>query len=170
MVRNAGLRQRSLFVLSGLGLLAGVVFVLIQFRATLIFAIFLYYASRPIYRKLESRSMPSYLSRYNLPYRRQVLAVTTIAIFLLPFLLLFTYTLVLVIPAAQQFIGRNNLGSRYLSAVQSAGSSGLPEPISGLQISDLLAMDPEEIVGLLNQSGVQTWVEQTLGTLFNWLW
>jgi predicted PurR-regulated permease PerM len=96
-----------------------------------------------------------------------VLAVTTIAIFLLPFLLLFTYTLVLVIPAAQQFIGRNNLASRYLSAVQSADGSGLPEPISGLQISDLLAMDPEEIVGLLNRSGVQTWVEQTLGTLLN---
>lgn len=167
MERNAGLRQRSLFVLSGLGLLVGVVFVLVQFRATLIFAIFLYYASRPIYRKLESRSMPSSLSQYNLPYRRQVLAVTTIAIFLLPFLLLFTYTLVLVVPAAQQFIGRNNLGSKYLSAVQSADSSGLPDPISGLQISDLAAMDPEEIVALLNQSGVQTWVEQTIGSLIN---
>ncbi|EMA26698.1 HTR-like protein, partial [Haloarcula marismortui ATCC 33799] len=167
MKRSTRFQQRSLFALGGLGLLIGVAFVLVQFRATLIFTVFLYYASRPIYRKLESVSTPSYFSEYSLPYRRQILAVTTISVFLLPFLLLFTYTLVLVVPAVQQFIGQNDLASEYLSAIQSADSGGLPEPITGLQISDLLDMSPEEIVTVLNAPSVRTWIEQTLGTLIS---
>ncbi|AAV44483.1 HTR-like protein (plasmid) [Haloarcula marismortui ATCC 43049] len=167
MKRSTRFQQRSLFAIGGLGLLIGVAFVLVQFRATLIFTVFLYYASRPIYRKLESVSTPSYFSEYSLPYRRQILAVTTISVFLLPFLLLFTYTLALVVPAVQQFIGQNDLASGYLSAIQSADSGGLPEPIAGLQISDLLDMSPEEIVTILNAPSVRTWIEQTLGTLIS---
>ncbi|WP_049911494.1 AI-2E family transporter [Halorubrum distributum] len=186
MEYSSGLRRRILFGIGGLGLVAAVVFVLIQFQATLIFAIFLYYASRPIYRKLKSLSLPSRLQGHRVPYRRQVLAMVTIAIFLLPFLFLLTYTLVLVVPEIQRLAGGDGPGVAYLSALQSAQGSGLPGPLPGvaylsalqsaqgsglpgplvgLEISDILVLSPEEVVAILNDPAVQTWVEQMVATL-----
>jgi len=150
-----------------LGLVIAVVFVLIQFQATLIFTIFLYYASRPIYRKLENLSLPSRLQGRYLPYRRQVLAVATISIFLLPFLFLLVYTLVLVVPEIQRFVGGNSSGVAYLSALQSAQGSGLPAPLVGVAVSDILAMNPEEVAAILNNPAVQTWVERIVATLLD---
>jgi predicted PurR-regulated permease PerM len=164
---DARLRRRILFGIGGLGLLIAVVFVLIQFQATLVFTVFLYYASRPIYRKLDDFSLPSRLEGGYLPYRRQVLAVATIAVFLLPFLFLLTYTLVLVVPEIQRFVGRNGPGAAYLSALQSAQGSGLPAPLVGLEISDILAMSPEEVAAILNNPAVQTWAERTVATLID---
>jgi len=165
MEYNSGLRRRILFGIGGLGLVTAVVFVLTQFQATLIFTIFLYYASRPIYSKLEDLSLPSRLQGRRVPYRRQVLAVATIAIFLLPFLFLLTYTLVLVVPEIQRLAGGDGPGVAYLSALQSAQGSGLPGPLVGLEISDILVMSPEEVVAILNDPAVQTWVEQLVATL-----
>ncbi|OYR81731.1 AI-2E family transporter [Halorubrum sp. E3] len=165
MEYSSGLRRRILFGIGGLGLVTAVIFVLIQFQATLIFAIFLYYASRPIYRKLESLSLPSRLQGRRVPYRRQVLAMATIAIFLLPFLFLLTYTLVLVVPEIQRLAGGDGPGVAYLSALQSAQGSGLPGPLVGLEISDILVLSPEEVVAILNDPAVQTWVEQMVATL-----
>ena len=164
---DARLRRRILFGIGGLGLLIAVVFVLIQFQAALVFTVFLYYASRPIYRKLDNLSLPSRLEGGYLPYRRQVLAVATIAVFLLPFLFLLTYTLVLVVPEIQRFVGRNGPGAAYLSALQSAQGSGLPAPLVGLEISDILAMSPEEVAAILNNPAVQTWAERTVATLID---
>ncbi|WP_424014197.1 AI-2E family transporter [Halorubrum xinjiangense] len=165
MEYSSGLRRRILFGIGGLGLVTAVVFVLIQFQATLIFTIFLYYASRPIYRKLENLSLPSRLQGRRVPYRRQVLAMATIAIFLLPFLFLLTYTLVLVVPEIQRLAGGDGPGVAYLSALQSAQGSGLPGPLVGLEISDILALSPEEVVAILNDPAVQAWVEQMAATL-----
>ncbi|SNR79280.1 Predicted PurR-regulated permease PerM [Halorubrum ezzemoulense] len=165
MEYSSGLRRRIIFGIGGLGLVAAVIFVLIQFQATLIFAIFLYYASRPIYRKLENLSLPSRLQGHRVPYRRQVLAMVTIAIFLLPFLFLLTYTLVLVVPEIQRLAGGDGPGVAYLSALQSAQGSGLPGPLVGLEISDILVLSPEEVVAILNDPAVQTWVEQMVATL-----
>ncbi|MDB2253377.1 AI-2E family transporter [Halorubrum ezzemoulense] len=165
MEYSSGLRRRSIFGIGGLGLVAAVIFVLIQFQATLIFAIFLYYASRPIYRKLENLSLPSRLQGHRVPYRRQVLAMVTIAIFLLPFLFLLTYTLVLVVPEIQRLAGGDGPGAAYISALQSAQGSGLPGPLVGLEISDILGLSPEEVVAILNDPAVQTWVEQIVATL-----
>ncbi|WP_135662281.1 AI-2E family transporter [Halorhabdus rudnickae] len=167
MKYDAALRRRALFGVGGLGLLTAVVFVLIQFQATLVFTVFLYYASRPIYRKLENLSFPSQLQRHHLPYRRQVLAVTTIAIFLLPFLFLLTYTLVLVVPEIQRIVGGNGPGAAYLSALQSAQGSGLPTPLVGLEFSDLLAMNPQEVTAILNDPAVQAWAQRTVATLLD---
>lgn len=167
MKYDATLRRRTLFGLGGLGLLIAVVFVLVQFQATLVFTVFLYYASRPIYRKLENLSLPSRLRRHHLPYRRQVLAVTTIAIFLLPFLFLLTYTLVLVVPEIQRFVGGSGPGAAYLSALQSAQGSGLPAPLVGLEFSDMLAMNPQEVAAILNNPAVQAWAERTVATLID---
>ena len=164
---DARLRRRILFGIGGVGLLVAVVFILIQFQATLIFTIFLYYASRPIYRKLENISLPSQLQGRHIPYRRQVLAVTTIAVFLLPFLFLLTYTLVLVVPEIQRLVGGNGPGASYLSALQSAQGSGLPAPLVGLEINEILEMSPEEVAAILNDSAVQTWVEQMVATVID---
>ncbi|TKX71971.1 AI-2E family transporter, partial [Halorubrum sp. GN11_10-6_MGM] len=165
MEYSSGLRRRIIFGIGGLGLLAAVIFVLIQFQATLIFTIFLYYASRPIYHKLENLSLPSRFQGHRVPYRRQGLAMVTIAIFLLPFLFLLTYTLVLVVPEIQRLAGGDGPGAAYISALQSAQGSGLPGPLVGLEISDILGLSPEEVVAILNDPAVQTWVEQIVATL-----
>jgi len=165
MEYSSGLRRRIIFGIGGLGLVAAVIFVLIQFQATLIFTIFLYYASRPIYHKLENLSLPSRLQGHRVPYRRQGLAMATIAIFLLPFLFLLTYTLVLVVPEIQRLAGGDGPGAAYISALQSAQGSGLPGPLVGLEISDILGLSPEEVVAILNDPAVQTWVEQIVATL-----
>jgi predicted PurR-regulated permease PerM len=167
MQYDAALRRRTLFGLGGVGLLVAVVFILIQFQATLVFTVFLYYASRPIYRKLENVSLPSQLQPRRLPYRRQVLAVATIAIFLLPFLFLLGYTLVLVVPEVQRFVGGGGPGAGYLSALQSVRGSGLPAPLVGVALSDLLAMNPEEVAAILDDSAVQAGVERTVATLIS---
>jgi len=167
MKYDAALRRRALFGLGGLGLLAAVVFVLAQFEATLVFAIFLYYASRPIYRKLENLSLPSRLQSRHLSYRRQALAVTTIAIFLLPFLFLLTYTLVLVVPEIQRLAGGSGPGATYFSALQSVQGSGLPAPLVGLERSDILTMNTEEVTAILDDPAVQTWAERTAATLID---
>lgn len=164
---DADFRRRTLFGLAGAVLLSGVVFILVQFQATLVFTIFLYYASRPIYRKLEGLSLPGRLSDRRLPYRRQLLAVTTIGVFLLPFLFLLGYTLVLVVPEIQQLVGGNGPGSTYVSALQSAQGGGLPAPLVGIELSDLIAMSPDEIAALLNDPAVQTWIEQTASALID---
>ena len=167
MKYDAALRRRALFGLGGLGLLAAVVFVLAQFEATLVFAIFLYYASRPIYRKLENLSLPSRLQSRHLSYRRQALAVTTIAIFLLPFLFLLTYTLVLVVPEIQRLAGGSGPGATYFSALQSVQGSGLPAPLVGVERSDILTMNTEEVTAILDDPAVQTWAERTAATLID---
>ena len=167
MKYDAALRRRTLFALGGVGLLTAVVFVLIQFQATLVFTVFLYYASRPIYRKLERLSLPTRFRTRHLPYRRQVLAVTTIAIFLLPFLFLLIYTLVLVVPEIQRLVGGGGPGAAYLSAVQSAQGSGLPAPLVGVERSDVLTMSPDEVAAILNDPAVQAWAERTTTTLIN---
>ncbi|WP_324666180.1 AI-2E family transporter [Haloarcula sediminis] len=164
---DARLRRRILFGIGGVGLLIAVVFVLIQLQATLVFTVFLYYASRPIYRKLDNFSLPPRLQGRYLPYRRQVLAVTTITVFLLPFIFLLTYTLVLVVPEIQRFVGGNGPGAAYLSALQSAQGSGLPAPLVGLEISDILAMSVEEVAAILNNPAVQTWAERMVTTLID---
>lgn len=167
MKYDAELRRRTLFALGGLGLLIAVGFILVQFQATLVFTVFLYYASRPIYHKLEKLSLPPQLQGRHLPYRRQVLAVTTIAVFLLPFLFLLSYTLVLLVPEIQRLLGGSGPGAAYLSAFQSAQGSGLPAPLVGLDLSDILTMDPDEVTAILNDSAVQVWAERTADTLID---
>ncbi|RLM62634.1 AI-2E family transporter [Halorubrum sp. Atlit-26R] len=164
---DADLRRRTLFAAVGTVLFAVVLVVLFRFRATLVFTIFLYYASRPIYRNLDKAPLPQRIQQRHLPYHRQLRAITTIGLFLLPFLFLFGYTLVLVLPEAQRFFGGDGPGAAYLSALQGTQGNGLPEPIAGLRLSDLLSMSPDEVVGLLNDLSVQMWLEQAVSGLFD---
>lgn len=166
MEYDSDLRRRVLFGSIGVALLLVVAFVLIRFRATLVFTVFLYYASRPIYRNLDRVPLPGRLNRSRIPYRRQVRAVATIGLFLLPFLLLLGYTLVLVLPEVQRFFGAEGPGAAYLSSLQSVQGSGLPEAIRELTLSELVGMTPDEIAGILNDPSVQAWLEQVGSGLF----
>jgi predicted PurR-regulated permease PerM len=74
---------------------------------------------------------------------------------------------VLVVPEIQRFVGGNGPGAAYLSALQSAQGSGLPAPLVGLEISDILAMSPEEVAAILNNPAVQTWAERMVTTLID---
>ncbi len=166
MELDADLRRRLLFALLGVVLLAGVVVVLVRFRATLVFTVFLYYASRPIYRKLEAAPLPGRLRGHN-PYPRQTLAAVTIVLFLLPFLALLVYTLLLVVPELQALLGDAQL-SGFLADFRSAGNGdGLPEPLAGLGLQELLAMSPSELLALLQDPAVRAWLQESAGTLLD---
>jgi predicted PurR-regulated permease PerM len=163
----ADLRRRLLWALLGVVLLAAIVFVLVRFRATLVFTIFLYYASRPIYRKLESIPIPERLRGYN-PYHRQTTAVLTIILFLLPFLALLLYTLVLVIPELQELLGEFPVSGIVADLQSTDGTGGgLPRPVAGLTPSELLSMDPGELLALLQDPAIRGYIESASSTVLD---
>ena len=162
---DAELRRRLLLGSIGSLLFLVVGFVLFQFLATLVFTVFLYYASRPIYRKLGEASLPGRLSLRRLPYQNRIRAAATIVLFLLPFLFLLVYTVFLVVPRLQQFFGSDGLGNEYLSALQAGQGAGLPEPIAELEFGDLVSMDTDEVASLLNDPAVQSWIDRTVSNI-----
>jgi len=163
MASHAELRRRVLWALVGLVLLSGVAFVLIRFRATLVFTIFLYYASRPIYRKLRAIPIPGPVQGRN-PYHRQTTAVLTMVLFLLPFLALVTYTLLLVVPELQSVLGKLPV-SEYLADVQGGDGDGTAGSLSGMTPSELLSMEPAELLALLQEPQVQAWLQGATATV-----
>ncbi|MFB6224740.1 MAG: AI-2E family transporter [Haloarcula sp.] len=167
MEYSTALRRRVLLALTGAALLLVVGHVLAQFIPTLVFTIFLYYASRPIYRRLGSLPLPDSIWEHALPYRRQVHAATTIFFFLLPFIFLLSYTFVLIIPGLQQFFGEGGLGAMYLSSLQDLQSGSLPEPLASLGVDDLLSMGPAELFDLLRNETMQSWLGRVSSTLFD---
>lgn len=162
---DAELRRRISLGAVGVALILVVAFVLVQFLATLVFTVFLYYASRPIYRKLGNFPLLGTLNLSRFPYQRQTRAVATIVLFLLPFSLLLVYALLLIIPTLRQFFGSDGLGGTYFSALQTAQGSGLPDPIAELEFSDLVSMDSEEVTAVLNDPSVQMWLDQVISSL-----
>jgi len=157
------LRRRVALGFLGVGLLALVALVLRGFLATIVFTVFLYYASRPIYRGLARVPLPARLRRQSLPYRRQLQAVTTIALFLLPFLLLLTYTLVLLVPEIQRVLGGEDQIAAYLSALGIGQSETLSQAVAELRATGVFPITPEELTALLGEADVQAWLRQ-LGT------
>ncbi|MFP4218200.1 MAG: AI-2E family transporter, partial [Salinarchaeum sp.] len=154
------LRRRVALGLLGVGLLTLVALVLRGFLPTIVFTVFLYYASRPIYRGLGRLPLPVSLRRRSLPYRRQLQAVTTIVLFLLPFLLLLTYTLVLLIPEIQQVLGGEDQIAAYLSAFGIGQSETLSQAVAELRATGVFPITPEEIMALLSEADVQAWIQE----------
>ncbi len=164
---DADLRRRVLWALLGVVLLAAIVFVLVRFRATLVFTIFLYYASRPIYRKLEAVPIPGVLQDHN-PYHRQATAVLTIVLFLLPFLALLVYTLLIVIPELESLVGDVPISGN-LTGLQATGdeAGGPPGALAGLTPSELLEMSPAELLALVQDPAVRGWIERASGAILD---
>jgi predicted PurR-regulated permease PerM len=159
--------RRILLALAGVGLLLVVGLVLSQFLPTLVFTVFLYYASRPIYRRLGRLPLPQSVLKRAVPYRKQVHAAATIFFFLLPFVLLVGYTFFLIVPELQEFFGEGGLGAAYLSQFQDLPGEGPPGPLAGLGLGDLLTMGPAELFELLRNETVQSWLGRVSDTLVN---
>ena len=167
MEYSTGLGRRVLLALAGVALLLVVGLVLSQFLPTLVFTVFLYYASRPIYRRLGRLPLPKSFLKRAVPYQKQVHAAATIFFFLLPFVVLVGYTLVLVIPELQSFFGEGGLGAAYLSQFQELQGGSPPGPLADLGFSEVLAMGPAEVIDLLRNATVQSWLGQISGTLID---
>jgi predicted PurR-regulated permease PerM len=165
MEYSTDLGRRVLLALAGVALIAVVGLVLSQFLPTLVFTVFLYYASRPIYRRLERLPLPESFLRRAVPYQKQVHAAATIFFFLLPFVILVSYTLVLIVPELQAFFGEGGLGAAYLSQFQGLQGGSLPGPLADLGFTELLAMGPAEVITLLRNATVQSWLGRVSDTL-----
>ncbi|WP_336336793.1 AI-2E family transporter [Haloarcula brevis] len=165
MQYSTALGRRALLALAGVALLVVVGLVLSQFLPTLVFTVFLYYASRPIYRRLGRLPLPESFLKRAVPYQKQIHAAATIFFFLLPFVTLVGYTLVLVIPELQAFFGEGGLGAAYLSQFQELQGGSLPGPLADLGFSELLTMGPSEVFDLLRNATVQSWLGRVSDTL-----
>jgi predicted PurR-regulated permease PerM len=165
MEYSTDLGRRVLLALTGVALLLVVGLVLSQFLPTLVFTVFLYYASRPIYRRLGRLPLPESFLEQAVPYQKQAHAAATIFFFLLPFVILVGYTLVLIIPELQAFFGEGGLGAAYLSRFQGLQGGSLPEPLAGLGLNEVLAMGPAEVFDLLRNATVQSWLGRVSDTL-----
>ncbi|RKS81787.1 putative PurR-regulated permease PerM [Haloarcula quadrata] len=165
MEYSTDLGRRVLLTLAGVALLLVVGLVLSQFLPTLVFTVFLYYASRPIYRRLGRLPLPKSFLKRAVPYQKQVHAAATIFFFLLPFVVLVGYTLVLVIPELQSFFGEGGIGAAYLSQFQELQGGSPPGPLADLGFSEVLAMGPAEVIDLLRNATVQSWLGRVSDTL-----
>jgi len=165
MEYSTDLGRRVLLALAGVALILVVGLVLSQFLPTLVFTVFLYYASRPIYRRLGRLPLPESFLEQAVPYQKQAHAAATIFFFLLPFVILVGYTLVLIIPELQAFFGEGGLGAAYLSRFQELQGGSLPEPLAGLGLNEVLAMGPAEVFDLLRNATVQSWLGRVSDTL-----
>ncbi|MDQ2073268.1 AI-2E family transporter [Haloarcula sp. NS06] len=165
MEYSTDLGRRVLLTIAGVALLLVVGLVLSEFLPTLVFTVFLYYASRPIYRRLGRLPLPDSFLNRAVPYQKQVHAAATIFFFLLPFVLLVGYTIVLVIPELQSFFGEGGLGAAYLSQFQELQGDSPPGPLANLGFSEVLAMGPAEVVDLLRNETVQSWLGRVSDTL-----
>ncbi|EMA11415.1 Predicted PurR-regulated permease PerM [Haloarcula vallismortis] len=167
MEYTTDLGRRVLLAIAGVALFVVVGLVLSQFLPTLVFTVFLYYASRPIYRRLEWLPLPeSFLGR-TVPYQKQIHAAATIFFFLLPFVLLVGYTIVLIVPELQSFFGEGGLGTAYISQFQELQGGSLPGPLADLGFSEVLAMGPNEVTDLLRNATVQSWLGRVSDTLID---
>ncbi|KAA9399954.1 AI-2E family transporter [Haloarcula sp. CBA1130] len=165
MEYSTDLGRRILLAIAGVALFLVVGLVLSQFLPTLVFTVFLYYASRPIYRRLGRLPLPESFLNRAVPYQKQVHAAATIFFFLLPFVILVGYTLVLIIPELQAFFGEGGLGAAYLSQFQDLQGGSLPGPLTDLGLSEVLAMGPDEVIDLLRNATVQSWLGRVSDTL-----
>ena len=133
--------KRVVVAAFGLGVAAIVGYLLSRFITAFTIAVFLYYSSRGFYRKL---SRVTLLNRFGMP--RQLRALTTISLLVVPFVLLISYTIVLLILEVRDFVqtypvvesvpdsvawfdGVTELPALTFSGVVSAYRAGQLEPI-----------------------------------------
>ncbi|USZ72355.1 AI-2E family transporter [Natronosalvus halobius] len=83
-----------------------VAYVALSFLGVLVFAVFLYYAVRPIYRTLD---------RFNVPRRPR--AILALVLFGVPFLVLITYTVAVIVIETQALLAAYNVQDQFLEQV-----------------------------------------------------
>jgi predicted PurR-regulated permease PerM len=101
-------RSRAPWVLAGVLLAGTVAFVLYSFIGTFVFGLFMYYATRPVYRRLKRRVRP--------PSLAAAIAIVTLA---LPFVLLVAYTVAIGLQELNAFTGQLRAGNATLGGYES---------------------------------------------------
>jgi len=91
--------KRIVVAAFGLAVAAIIGYLVSQFIAAFTIAVFLYYSSRGFYHKL---SRVEFLNRFGMP--RQLRALTTISLLVVPFVLLLSYTVVLLVVEVRNFV------------------------------------------------------------------
>jgi predicted PurR-regulated permease PerM len=129
--------------------------VLYSFIGTLVFSIFVYYATRPVYRRLDHR-----IKHPNLT------ATITLLIIVLPILLVIGYTLLISIQQLNQILQSANI-EQYQSMVQPylsiSGQFSNPREL----ITSVIKGNPQQLLTLLSKSiGIITTVLLRLFLLF----
>jgi predicted PurR-regulated permease PerM len=126
----------------GVALAAAVGFVLYSFVGTFVFAAFIYYATRPIYRRLKRRIRPPSLA-----------AATALVVLVLPALALVTYAVLVVVAQLNRLA--NGMRSDVAAAlgVDLAALPSVRSPAALLEIDPRAYLSLEQIVGLAGQVG-----------------
>ncbi len=115
------------FVVALLGVAA---YIALAFLAVVVFAVFLYYAVRPIYRNL---------ARFDLP--RRLRAILALVLFGVPFAVLLVYTVAIIIVEAQTILETYDVQDQFLETIITEG--------------DLTGLDTDELRELLAEAGTQ---------------
>jgi predicted PurR-regulated permease PerM len=92
-------RTRAAWAVVGVVLAAALVYVAYSFVGTLVVAVFIYYATRPVYDRVR-RKVPT----------RSLAAATSLLLIALPAILLFAYALAIGLQELRQFAGGTDLG------------------------------------------------------------
>ncbi|MFP8888779.1 AI-2E family transporter [Natrialbaceae archaeon A-CW2] len=137
-MRSDGFDQRRLAIGAIVAALFAIVaYVAISFVAVIVFAVFLYYAVRPIYRTLE---------RFDLP--RRVRALLALVLFGVPFLVLLAYTIGIIALETQAFIETYDVQDQVIE--------------QALEEFDLTGIDLDELATVVSETASQA----SLGLLF----
>ena len=131
------LARRVLVGVLVLAVFAPVAYIALSFLAVLVFAIFLYYAVRPIYRTL---------ARFGLP--RRVRAILALVLFGVPFLILLIYTVAIIVIEAQAVFEAYDIEDEFLEEL--------------ITEFDLTGLDLDELQELLSEATAQA----SLGVVF----
>ncbi len=140
MEYSTDLGRRVLLTLAGVALLLVVGLVLSQFLPTLEFTVFLYYASRPIYRRLGRLPLPKSFLKRAVPYQKQVHAAATIFFFLLPLWFGRLHARPRY-PELQSSFGEGGLVRRTSHSFRSCTVARLRDRSLGLGVHDLVLSD-----------------------------
>jgi len=143
-------RTRIAWLLGGLVLIVAVLYVVYSFVGTFVFGLFIYYATRPVYRRINRRVGD-----------RRIAAVISLFVLALPLLGLFAYTLAIGLQEINRLL--DTLDGTELEQIQT-----LLKPY--IDVSQAVG-DPSELLRspeqLLNQPGlpeaIQTTLDQGLG-------
>jgi predicted PurR-regulated permease PerM len=125
----------------GLVVLAGLTFVLHAFVGTFVFGVFIYYATRPIYRVVERHVQPKSLA-----------AVVSIVLLALPALLLAGYTLLVVVRELDQLTTESTFDPDAYPILADL-QSRIADPESLLTADVMQFVSAERITQLLNSLG-----------------
>ena len=145
-------RGRAGLALLGVALAAAFVFVLYSFVGTFVFAVFIYYATRPIYRRLRRRVRPASLA-----------AASALVLLVLPALALAAYASLVAVSQVSRLTGDSRADLAATLGVDPAALPAVRSPTALLDVDPRQFLSTEQLVGLARQVGDAVGVLADLG-------